>query len=139
MVSAVATSRLTFWARPGRSRGFTLIELLVVMAIVATLLAVALPRYFLSLERAKEATLRQDLAVMREAIDKFAGDTGRFPESLQELVDKRYLRALPKDPITQSADTWSTATSSDGDMPGITDVRSGAEGAATDGRPFAEF
>jgi general secretion pathway protein G len=123
----------------GRRRGFTLIELLVVMAIIATLLAVALPRYFLSLERAKEATLRQDLAVMREAIDKFAGDTGRFPDSLQELVDKRYLRALPKDPITQSAETWTTSTSSDGEMPGITDVRSGAEGNATDGRPFVEF
>ncbi len=123
----------------GRRRGFTLIELLVVMAIIATLLAVALPRYFLSLERAKEATLRQDLAVMREAIDKFAGDTGRFPDSLQELVDKRYLRALPKDPITQSPETWTTSTSSDGEMPGITDVRSGAEGNATDGRPFVEF
>ena len=122
-----------------RRAGFTLIELLVVMAIIATLLAIAVPRYFLSLERAKEATLRQDLAVMREAIDKFAGDTGRFPDTLAELVDKRYLRALPADPITQSVDTWTTTASGDGDMPGITDVHSGAEGNATDGRPFVEF
>ena len=132
MVSQVFRSR-------HRSRGFTLIELLVVMAIIATLLAIAVPRYFLSLERAKEATLRQDLAVMREAIDKFAGDTGRFPESLRELVDKRYLRTLPEDPITQSADSWTTTDSADADMPGITDVHSGAEGTATDGRAFVEF
>lgn len=122
-----------------RSRGFTLIELLVVMAIIATLLAIAVPRYFLSLERAKEATLRQDLAVMRDAIDKYAGDTGRFPDTLQELVDKRYLRALPEDPITRSRETWTTTNSGDGDMPGINDVHSGAEGNATDGRPFVEF
>ena len=122
-----------------RSRGFTLIELLVVMAIIATLLAIAVPRYFLSLERAKEATLRQDLAVMRDAIDKYAGDTGRFPDTLQELVDKRYLRALPEDPITRSRETWTTTNSGDGDTPGINDVHSGAEGNATDGRPFVEF
>ena len=120
-------------------RGFTLIELLVVMAIIATLLAIAVPRYFLSLERAKEATLRQDLAVMRDAIDKYSGDTGQFPSSLPDLVEKRYLRALPEDPITKSASTWTTTSSSDADLPGITDVHSGAEGSATDGRPYAEF
>lgn len=119
--------------------GFTLIELLVVMAIIATLLAIALPRYFLSLERAKEATLRQDLAVMRDAIDKYSGDTGRFPAALPELVEKRYLRALPEDPITKSVDTWATTASGDADAPGITDVHSGAEGNATDGRPYVEF
>ena len=137
MVNIVFRSPPSAAAR--RFRGFTLIELLVVMAIIATLLAIAVPRYFLSLERAKEATLRQDLAVMRDAIDKFAGDTGRFPDSLRELVDKRYLRALPEDPITKSVDTWTTTNSADGEMPGITDVHSGAEGNATDGRPFVEF
>ena len=120
-------------------RGFTLIELLVVMAIIATLLSIALPRYFLSLERAKEATLRQDLAVMREVIDKYSGDTGHFPSALPELVEKRYLRALPEDPITKSVDTWATTASGDADAPGITDVHSGAEGNATDGRPYVEF
>jgi len=119
--------------------GFTLIELLVVMAIIATLLAIAMPRYFVSLERAKEATLRQDLAVMRDAIDKYSGDTGHFPAALPELVEKRYLRALPEDPITKSVDTWTTTASGDADAPGVTDVHSGAEGNATDGRPYAEF
>ncbi len=119
--------------------GFTLIELLVVMAIIATLLAIAMPRYFVSLERAKEATLRQDLAVMRDAIDKYSGDTGHFPTALPELVEKRYLRALPEDPITKSVDTWTTTASGDADAPGIMDVHSGAEGNATDGRPYAEL
>ncbi len=132
-------SRVQCSIRRRAGRGFTLIELLVVMAIIATLLAIALPRYFLSLERAKEATLRQDLAVMREAIDKYSGDTGHFPATLPELVEKRYLRALPEDPITKSVDTWTTTASGDADMPGITDVHSGAEGNATDGRPYVEF
>ncbi len=132
-------SRVKCSVRRRAGRGFTLIELLVVMAIIATLLAIALPRYFVSLERAKEATLRQDLAVMREAIDKYSGDTGHFPATLPELVEKRYLRALPEDPITKSVDTWTTTASGDADMPGITDVHSGAEGNATDGRPFVEF
>lgn len=132
-------SRVQFSLRRRSGRGFTLIELLVVMAIIATLLAIALPRYFVSLERAKEATLRQDLAVMRDAIDKFSGDTGHFPGTLPELVEKRYLRAMPEDPFTKSADTWTTTASNDPDTPGITDVHSGAEGNATDGRPYAEF
>jgi general secretion pathway protein G len=122
-----------------RERGFTLIELLVVMAIIATLLMIALPRYFESLERAKETTLRQDLSVMRESIDKFAGDTGRWPESLDELVEARYLRAIPQDPITGSADTWIEILSEDVDSPGIRDVQSGADGEAKSGIPYREL
>ena len=122
-----------------RSRGFTLIELLVVMSIIATLLMIAMPRYFQSLERAREATLRQDLAVMRDAIDKFSGDLGRYPESCEELVVQKYLRAVPVDPITRSADTWQFVRSTNADEVGIRDVRSGAEGIARSGVPYAEL
>ncbi len=122
-----------------RLQGFTLIELLVVMAIVAMLLAIAMPRYFGSLQRAKEATLRQDLSVMREAIDKFSGDTGHYPQNIAELVEKQYLRSVPEDPLTKSVDTWVTTPSLDADAPGIRDIHSGATGAAADGRLYAEF
>jgi general secretion pathway protein G len=124
--------------RRGES-GFTLIELLVVMAIIATLLMIAMPRYFQSLERAKEATLRQDLSVMRDAIDKFNGDTGRFPESLDELVTQRYIRSIPADPVTKSPDTWVAIMSDDPEQAGVRDVHSGAEGVAKSGTPFAEL
>ena len=89
-----------------RKRGFTLIELLVVMAIIAVLLTIAAPRYFEHLDRSKEATLKQTLAVTRDAIDKFRGDRGAWPQSLQDLVDKQYLRKLPFDPVTDSSETW---------------------------------
>jgi general secretion pathway protein G len=110
-----------------------------VMAIIATLLMIAMPRYFQSLERAKEATLRQDLSVMRDAIDKFAGDTGRLPDKLDELVEKRYLRSIPQDPVTKSADTWIEVMSEDSEQPGVRDVHSGAEGVAKSGTPFVEL
>ncbi len=123
-----------------RRGGFTLIELIVVMAIIATLLTIALPRYFGSVERSKEVTLRQSLNVMREAIDKFNADNGRYPEKLQDLVEKRYIRAIPVDPITESVETWVIVP-----VPGamaqgaVYDVRSGATGNASDGKPFAEL
>ena len=91
---------------PRRRRGFTLIELMVVMAIIATLLTIAAPRYFEHLDRAREAALRETLAVTREAIDKFHADHDRYPATLQELVDRRYLRQLPMDPLTDSRETW---------------------------------
>ena len=117
--------------------GFTLIELIAVLAITATLLTIALPRYFGSLERSKEVTLRHSLNVMREAIDKFNADNGRYPEKLQDLVEKRYIRAIPVDPITESVETWVIVP-----VPGamaqgaVYDVRSGAKGNASDGKPF---
>jgi prepilin-type N-terminal cleavage/methylation domain-containing protein len=123
-----------------QSHGFTLIELLVVLAIVATLLAIAAPRYFASLDRAREAALRETLFVMRDAIDKHYGDTGRYPDSLEELVTKRYLRKLPPDPVAESAETWVVAMPPAGAGPGgVYDVRSGAEGKGADGTPFAEW
>lgn len=119
-----------------RARAFTLIELLVVMAILATLLTLALPRYFGSVERARETTLKTSLAVMREAIDKHYADNGRYPESLEDLVRKRYIRALPVDPVTESAATWITVPPPDGEKGGVYDVRSGAEGKTASGTPF---
>lgn len=121
-------------------RGFTLIELLVVMAIIATLLSIAVPRYFAHVERAKETTLRESLNVMRESIDKYYADTGKFPDSLDDLVGKRYLRRVPVDPITERSDTWVVVPVS---LPGITgnvyDIRSGAPGNGLDGTPYAEW
>lgn len=122
-----------------RRRGFTLIELLVVLAIIATLLTIAVPRYFGSLENSKETSLRQSLAVMRDAIDHHLGDTGSYPASLEDLVSKRYLRAMPVDPITERSDTWRTVPPSDATKGGIADVKSGAEGNGRDGTAYASW
>lgn len=120
-------------------RGFTLVELMVVMAIIALLLALALPRYFNHLESSRETILKQDLAVMRDAIDKYHGDRGRYPDSLDELVSARYLRALPVDPITERADTWQ-AVAPPGDAAGaMYDIKSGAPGTARDGSAYADW
>jgi len=122
-----------------RRRGFTLLELLVVMAIIATLLTIAVPRYFKSLERSKEAVLRQDIATLRESIDKFYGDTGKYPETLAVLVDKRYLRSIPVDPIAKSAEKWLVVHAEDPEDTGVKDVHSGAEGAGENGVPYATW
>jgi general secretion pathway protein G len=122
-----------------RTGGFTLIELLVVMVIIASLLTIATPRYFRSIEHSKEVLLAQDLAIMRDALDKFYGDTGQYPETLQELADKRYIRSVPVDPITKSADSWIAVQSSDPDVTGIADVHSGAERLSSNGTPFNEW
>ena len=90
-------------------RGFTLIELLVVLAIIGGLVAIAVPRYLHRVDLAKETVLASDLATMREAVDKFFGDTGRYPANLEELVARRYLRKIPPDPITERADSWSSS------------------------------
>lgn len=118
---------------------FTLVELLVVMAIIATLLTLALPRYFHSVDRSKEAVLRQNLATLRDSIDKFAGDSGRYPEALEELVTKGYVRAIPVDPITESTTTWVIVESEDPAKPGVADVKSGAEGQSMDGTSYADW
>jgi general secretion pathway protein G len=124
------------WSR----RGFTLIELLVVMAIIATLLTIALPRYFGSVDRSKEVTLKQSLNVMRDAIDKFYADNGKYPEGLSDLVEKRYIRSVPVDPITESNDTWVLVPPPEGSAKGnVYDVKSGAEGKTQDGVEFASL
>ena len=120
-------------------RGFTLIELMVVMAIIAVLLTIAAPRYFNHLDRAKEATLRQTLAVVRDAIDKFHGDTSNYPDSLDDLVRRRYLRAVPVDPITDSAETWVLLPPPPANGSGkLWNIKSGAEGSGG-GTPYAEW
>lgn len=126
---------------PTRARGFTLIELIVVMAIVALLAGIAAPRYFASVDRARANSLRSSLAIMRDALDKYAADKGRYPDSLQQLVDDRYLRTVPLDPLTDSADTWVTQPPpADADLAGqVADVRSGATGRAPDGSPYADW
>ena len=123
----------------GRGRGFTLVELLVVMAIIATLLTIAVPRYFRSLERSREAVLKQDLTTLRESIDKFYGDTGKYPQTLAALVEKHYLRSIPVDPIAKTADKWIVVNSDDPEDNGVKDVRSGAEGMAEDGLPYVSW
>lgn len=116
-----------------------MIELLVVLAIVAVLLTLALPRYHGQIDLAKEAVLRDNLRTTREVIDKFYADTGRYPETLDELVDKRYLQTRPVDPITESADTWVLVPPSVGYAGAVQSLRSGAKGVARDGRAFAEW
>ncbi|MGQ7817212.1 type II secretion system protein G [Pseudomonas sp. A46] len=122
-----------------RQRGFTLIELLVVMAIIATLMTIAVPRYFSSLEHSRETTLRNSLAVMRESLDQYYGDTGRYPDSLEELVARRYLRALPVDPMTERSDLWQVLPPPDGAPGTVFDVKSGAPGRARDGSLYADW
>lgn len=126
---------------PLRRRGFTLIELIVVMAIVALLVSIAAPRYFASVERARENSLRSSLAVMRHAIDQFAADRGRYPLTIDELVEQRYLRAVPEDPLTGRRDSWvAVEPPPDGTVPGrLADVRSGAAGRNEAGELYADF
>jgi general secretion pathway protein G len=116
-------------------RAFTLIELLVVMAIIATLLTVVVPRYFGQADKAKEVVLHQNLSAMRDSIDHFRADQGRYPQTLDELVQKRYLREIPMDPISQSRTTWVTEQPGDG-TPGVYNVRSGAKGKGKDGSEY---
>jgi len=121
------------------SRGFTLIELLVVLAIVALLASMAMPRYFQSIDVAKETILADNLRITRETIDKFYGDTGRYPESLEELVEKKYLRALPVDPITESSTSW-VLVPPEGEAKGnVYSIQSAAPGQTRSGKPFSEL
>jgi general secretion pathway protein G len=122
-----------------RRRGFTLIELLVVMAVISLLLSIAVPRYYGSVKRAEEATLRQSLAVMREAIDKHYADTGRYPDTLDELVAKRYLRSVPVDPLTGARDSWVLAPPPPPEPGRVWDVKSGSPALAQDGTPVATW
>lgn len=119
--------------------GFTLIELLVVMAVIATLLTLAVPRYFASMEKSREAVLHANLTLLRQTLDKYYGDTGRYPDALDELVAARYLRAVPLDPITDSTATWVVLPPPQPEMGGVYDVRSGAEGVARDGSAYADW
>lgn len=122
-----------------RTDGFTLIELLVVLSIIALLLTIALPRYFRSVDVAKEAVLVENLRITRATIDKYYSDTGKYPETLADLVSRRYLKALPFDPLTEGQDTWLLLPPEDTTKGGVFDLRSSAPGAARDGTPYRDL
>ena len=122
-----------------RGKGFTLIELLVVFAILATLLTLAVPRYFGSLDKSKEAVLKENLYQMREAISRYHADKGKYPESLESLAADKYLRNVPLDPITESAATWQIVRPEDPQKGGVYDVKSGAPGKGIDGTEYAQW
>jgi len=109
-----------------RRRGFTLIELMVVLAIVATLLTIALPRYFGSIDKSKEAVLKENLFQLRDAISRYHADKGKYPETLETLASDKYLRKVPLDPITESAATWIIIAPEDRQKGGVYDVKSGS-------------
>ena len=121
-----------------RNQGFTLIELLVVLAIVAVLLTLSVPNYFHTIDRSREAVLRENLKTTRDTIDKFYGDTGRYPDTLQELADKHYLRTVPVDPVAR-ASNWSLIAPQDPDKGMIYDLKSTAVGNAADGTVYGDW
>lgn len=123
---------------PVRTRGFTLIELLVVMAALGLLLSIAAPRYFEHVDRAREAVLKHNLAAVRQSIDRFHADRGRYPNELAELVKTQYLRELPLDPMTDRVDSWVIAPPA-GQTTGIFNIRSAATGRARDGSVYAAW
>ena len=119
--------------------GFTLIELLVVMAVIAILLTIAMPKYFSSIDKSKEAALREDLNIMRDAIDKYYGDSGKYPMNLQDLADKSYLKKIPIDPITESAETWVAVPPQDFAKGNVFDVKSGSNLKSLNGQLYSEW
>ena len=127
-----------------RAGGFTLIELLIVIALISILATMGVVQYRNSVQSAKEATLRTDLFRMRDAIDQYYADKAKYPASLDALVSDGYMRAIPEDPITKSADTWQTVPAepepgnTSGD-PGIYNIKSGAPGTGLDGTPYSDW
>jgi general secretion pathway protein G len=123
-----------------RYRGFTLIELLLVLLLVALLASLVGPVVTQGISRARESTLKEDLYQLRKAIDDYYADTGKYPPELEELVNKRYLRRIPIDPITEKRETW-VLIRDDADKSGggIIDVRSGSDQNATDGSAFKDW
>jgi general secretion pathway protein G len=122
-----------------RRAGFTLIELLVVLAIVALMLTLAVPRYFPSIDKAKETILADNLRNTRDVIDQFYADRGRYPDSLDQLVEKKYLRSLPIDPITESNATWVLIPPEDATKGALFNIKSGAPGLDRNGKPYTEW
>lgn len=120
-----------------KQRGFTLVELLVVLAIIATLMSLVAPRYTGSVDKAKEAVLQEDLATLRDAIDKYYGDNSKYPASLDDLVNKRYIRRIPVDPLTDSISTWILLPPPAPLQGSVFDVKSGAPGNSRDGTPYS--
>jgi len=131
-------------SKHNRARGFTLIELLIVMTIIGILASIVIPNYQRNLIKAREAVLMEDLYQMRRAIDSFFADNIRYPESLQELIDRKYLRSLPRDPFTESSETWEEVPPTptlEGEVAegGLEDVRSGSDRVGLNGIPYREW
>jgi general secretion pathway protein G len=127
-----------------KQSGFTLIELLIVMTIISILALIAIPSFTAAVQHAREAVLREDLQTMRMAIDSYTMDKQKAPQSLDDLVQEGYLKAIPEDPMTHSKETWVTDTSDamysiDQTDPGINDVHSGSEGSGSDGQPYSSW
>jgi general secretion pathway protein G len=130
--------------RRAGQRGFTLIELLIVVTLIVVLAGIGLSTYALSVARAKEAVLKENLFRMRDSLDQFYADKGTWPPDLSSLVTEGYLRQIPKDPFTQSAETWQVVMSepdagNPNAAPGVRDVKSGAEGVSIDGTPYTDI
>jgi len=130
--------------RPGALSGFTLIELMIVMAIIAVLLSVALPVYTRAITRSKESVLKNNLFTLRSVIDEYTYDKQKAPQSLQDLVTEGYLRQIPIDPMTNSADTWKpimedAQSSVSQTEPGLFDVRSGSDKTSLEGTPYSDW
>jgi general secretion pathway protein G len=124
--------------------GFTLIELIIVMTIIAILATLAIPYFAAAVKHAREAVLREDLQTMRMAIDSYTMDKQKAPQSLDDLVQEGYLKAVPEDPMTHSKDTWVTDTSDamsnvDETEPGISDIHSGSDESGSDGQPYSSW
>jgi general secretion pathway protein G len=119
--------------------GFTLIELIVVMMIIAMLASLAVPRYFGSVQKSRDTALKEDLTLMRDALDKYYGDHDMYPATLDDLVSGRYLRNIPRDPITESTSTWVVVPPDDASKGGVFDVHSGADTKATDGSSYKDW
>jgi len=137
--TSMDASPVTHHSSQRRSAAFTLIELLVVLAIIATLLMLAVPRYYSSVDRSKEAVLKENLYQMRDAIGKYYGDRGKYPESVEALATEKYLRRVPLDPITESAATWVAVPPEDPQKGGVYDVKSGAQGKGLDGTEYSAW
>lgn len=135
MVSSPVTAR----QRRRPHRGFTVIELLVVLAAIGLLLSVAAPRFVQHVDQAREVALRENLHRMRDAIDKFYADQARYPDNLDELVARRYLRAVPVDPMTDRADSWLIVAPGGQAAGAVYDLRSGAPGQSRDGSAYANW
>ena len=138
----VASSKL--FARLRARGGFTLIEVLIVITLVTVLASVGLATYTNAVRRAREAVLREDLFRMRDAIDQYYADKNKYPQALQDLVSDGYLREIPKDPMTDSADSWQTVNaepdpSNAAAAPGIFNVKSGSEETAMDGSKYSDW